>query len=339
MLATDDADRAELDQLLHGFKVSRVLGVIADLGIADKIPTDGYVTVDDLAAACAVQPEPLLRVLRMLAAFKIFRVTTHSSVAHTLRSRLLRTDTPNSMHYAARFRTAPGLWNAWGRIDVAMRGDIPHEAAWNTSRFSYLLQHPDEARVYDAMMESRNQNQHAAVAAAYDFSGAGLIADIGGGNGAALRHILSRFPTPRGLVFDREDVIDAITPEQLVQGRISTQGGSFFNSVPSGPDIYMLILVLHNWPDEDCVRILRNCHTAMSPNSLLLVGELILEPDPSIGEPISYIDDVHMMAMFGRARERTEANFRALFDQSGFSLRRIIPTASPISIIEAAPTR
>jgi hypothetical protein len=339
MLATDDADRAELDRVLHGFKVSRVLGVIADLGIADKIPTDGCVSVDDLAAGCAVQPEPLLRVLRMLAALKIFRVTTHGTVAHTPRSRLLRTDTPNSMHYAARFWTAPGLWNAWGRIDVAMRGEIPHEVAWNTSRFAYLREHPDEARVFDAMMESQPQNQHAAVAAAYDFSGARLIADIGGGNGAALRHILSRFPTPLGLVFDREDVIDAITPEQRLQGRISTQGGSFFDSVPSGADIYMLIWVLHDWPDEDCVRILRTCRTAMSPNSLLLVGELILEPDPTIGKPISYIRDIHMMAMFGRARERTEADFRVLFDQSEFSLRRIISTASPISIIEAAPTR
>jgi O-methyltransferase domain len=338
MLTTDEADRQELNLLVRGFQVSRVLGVIADLGVADKIPTDGYVTVDDLAAACAVQPEPMLRVLRMLAALKIFRVTTHGTVAHTPRSRLLRTDTPNSMHHAARFWTGSGLWNVWGMIDVAMTGGIPHEAAWNTSRFAYLRQHSDEARAFDAFMGSNPQNRLAAVAAAYDFSGAKLIADIGGGNGTALRYILSRFPEPRGLVFDIEDVIDAITPEELLEGRISTQGGSFFDSVPSGADIYMLILVLHNWPDEDCVRILRTCRTAMGRNSLLLVCELILEPDPAIGPLISYLSDLHMMAMFGRARERTEAEFRGLFDQSGFLLRRVIPTASPISIIEAAPT-
>ena len=136
-----------------------------------------------------------------------------------------------------------------------------------------------------------------------------------------------------------EDGIDAITPEQLLQGRISTQGGSFFEHVPGGADIYMLMWVLHDWPDEDCVRILRTCRKAMRPNSLLLVCEHILEADPAIGKLIGYIADVHMMAMFGRARERTEAEFRNLFDQSGFSLRRVIPTASPISIIEAAPTQ
>ena len=67
------------------------------------------------------------------------------------------------------------------------------------SRFDYLRQHPDEARIFDAMMANYPDNRHAAIAEGYDFSGAGLIADIGGGNGATLRHILTRFPTVRGL--------------------------------------------------------------------------------------------------------------------------------------------
>jgi O-methyltransferase domain len=329
-------DREELHLLLRGFEVSRMLRLIADLGVADTIPTDGHVTVQDLAASCAVLPEPMLRVLRALAAFGIFQVTAEGTVAHTSRSRLLRTDTPNSMHYAARFCTGPGSWNAWGMLDVAMKGSIPHEAAWNMDRLTYLRQHPDEARVFDAMMANFPDNRHAAVAVAYDFSSAGLIADIGGGNGAALRHILARFPAPRGLVFDREDVIDAVTPEQLMQGRIAIRGGSFFDHVPSGADIYMLIFVLHDWPDEDCVRILRTCRAAMGSHSLLLLGERMLEPDSARGRPTDYLIDVHMMTMYG-GRQRSELEFRALFDQSGFSLRRVIPTASPISIIEAAP--
>ena len=339
MLTTDHADdRQELYLLVRGLQVSSVLGVVANLGVADKIPLEGHVAVDDLAAACAVQPEPLLRVLRMLAAFKVFQVTARGTVAHTPRSHLLRTDIPNSLHQAARFFTSPGLWNAWGRIDVAMTGRVPHEAAWNTSRFAYLRQHPDEARAFDEFMANFPGNRHAAVAAAYDFSGAGLIADIGGGNGATLRYILSRFPAARGLLFDREDVVDAITSEELLQRRISAQGGSFFERVPSGADIYVLTWVLHDWPDEDCVRILRNCRAAMVPNSLLLVCEQILEADPAIGELMTYLNDLQMMAMFGRARERTEAEFRSLFDQSGFSLRSVIPTASSTSIIEAVPT-
>ena len=203
--------------------------------------------------------------LRALAAFQIFQVTADGNITHTPRSRLLRTDTPNSLHHAARFWTAPGSWKAWGMLDVAMTGGIPHEAAWNTDRFSYLRQHPDEARVFDAMMANFPDNRHAAIAAGYDFSAARLIADIGGGNGAALRHILGRFPQPQGLVFDREDVIAALQPGDLMDGRIAAQAVSFFERVPAGADRYLLVRVLHDWKDEDSLRILRNCAQPWGP--------------------------------------------------------------------------
>jgi hypothetical protein len=335
--ATSDADREELDLLLRGFQVSRMLRLVADLGVADKVPPEGHITVQELAAACAVLPEPMLRVLRALATFKIFEITEGSAVSHTPHSRLLRTDIPSSMHHAARFWTGRGSWGAWGMLDAAMTGDTPHEAAWNMGRFDYLRQHPDEARIYDGMMANFPDNRHAAIAEGYDFSGAKLIADIGGGNGATLRHILARFPSARGLLLDREDVISAIPPENLIQGRISVQSGSFFDQAPSGADIYMLVRVLHDWSDEDCVRILRTCRAAMSPHSLLLIGEQILEPDPSRGQATSYLVDIQMMAMFGRARERTEAEFRILLEQSGLSLHRVIRIASPTSIIEVRP--
>lgn len=119
-----DMVREELDLLLRGFQVSRMLRLIADLGVADKIPSEGHVTVQKLAYTCAVLTEPLLRILRSLASFQIFQLTTDGAVAHTPRSRLLRTDTPNSMHHAARFWTGPGSWHAWGKLDVAMTGGI-----------------------------------------------------------------------------------------------------------------------------------------------------------------------------------------------------------------------
>jgi hypothetical protein len=330
-------DRAELDLLLRGFQVSRMLRLVADLGIADKIGPDDVVAIDDLAGACSVLPAPLIRVLRALAAFQIFQVIEQGTIAHTPRSLLLRRETPNSMHHAARFWTAPGSWKAWGMLDVAMIGGIPHEAAWHTDRFSYLREHPDEARVFDAMMANFPDNRHVAIAAGYDFSAARLIADIGGGNGAALRHILGRFPHARGLVFDRDDVIAAMTPADLMDGRIAAQAGSFFDRVPAGADTYLLVRVLHDWSDEDCLRILRNCRAAMGADALLLLGEEILERDPARGRATAYLIDVQMMAMFGHARARTEAEFRALLDQAGFVLTRVMPTASPLSLIEASP--
>ena len=338
MSASKDREhRAELDRLIRGFQISRMLRVAADLTLADRIPRGEACAVAELAAQCAVRAEPLLRVLRALASFGIFRVSADGAIAHSALSLLLRTDTPQSLHYGAKFWAASGSWRAWGELDAALTGGVPHEAAWHMGRFEYLRRHPDEARDFDAFMAHFPDERHRALAEAYDFSGATLIADIGGGNGEALRCILERFPQARGLLFDREDVVAAIPEDARAAGRVATAGGSFLDRVPPGADVYVLMRVLHNWSDADCGRILRNCRSAMRDDARLLICEHLLEPDPGMGDPVLYLVDTQMMAMFGAARERTEAAFGALLAQSGFALRRVIATKSRISIVEAAP--
>ncbi|MDQ6629077.1 MAG: methyltransferase [Pseudomonadota bacterium] len=252
---------------------------------------------------------------------------------------LLRTDAPNSMHHGARFWTAPGSWKAWGELDAALHGGVPHEAAWNVGRFQYLREHPEEARQFDLFMANFPDNRHTALAAAYDFSGASLITDVGGGNGEALRQILARFPKPRGLVFDRPDVVEAIGDASRLSGRIDVSGGSFLDAVPAGADIYLLVRVLHDWSDEDCIRILRNCRAVLAPGCRLLIVEQILEPDPRHGRATSYLVDTQMMAMFGSARERTKSEFDELLSASDLSAQRLIPTTSAVWIIEVVATK
>jgi hypothetical protein len=334
-MATSDEDRRAVDLLIRGFQVSSMIRVVADLGIAGRIDPEETANVADLAAACGVLPEPLKRILRALVAFAIFRFETADTVAHTPRSLLLRP--PGRLHYAARFWAAPGSWRAWEFLDAALKGDVPHEAAWGQGRFAYLRGHPEEARAFDDFMANFHDQRHGAVAAAYDFSSAALVVDIGGGNGEALRHILTRYPELRGLVFDRDDVVATIPPEMLAGGRIAVSGGSFFDAIPPGADIYMLMRVLHDWPDADVSRILDRCRAAAAPGSRLLVVEALLEPDPVLGRPSEYLIDIQMMAMFGSARERSETEFRALLEKAGFALSRVLSTGSPVSILEALP--
>jgi hypothetical protein len=331
-------DRMELELLLRGFMISRMLRLVADLGLADRIAPEGEVSARDLAVACGVLEGPLLRVLRSLASLGVFRLSADGIAGHTTKSALLRTDAPDSAHYAARFWAGPGSWMAWGRLDAALTGGIPHQAAWSQGRFAYLREHPEEARAFDEMMAHFPDNRHAAVATAYDFSAARLIADVGGGNGAMLRHILARFPGPRGLVFDRPEVVATLEPEALLDGRIASAGGSFLDAVPPGADHLILSRVLHDWPDEGCARILANCRAAMAEGAVLLIVENLLEPDPLLGRPTDYLVDMQMMAMFGTGRQRSPEEFRALLAGAGFAWRRTVPTASPVSILEAVAT-
>lgn len=336
-MADPDDDRLAVDLLIRGFQVSRTIRLVADLGIADRIAPESASSIAELATASGVLAEPLLRAMRALAAFGIFRLDADGMAAHTPRSLLLRSDAPNSLHPSARFWTAAGSWRAWEALDVALHGQNPHEAAWGASRFDYLRDHPDEARIFDTFMAHFPDDRHGAIAAAYDFAGPRLIADIGGGNGETLRRILALHPAARGLVFDRADVVAAIPPEALAGGRISPHGGSFFDGVPAGADLYLLVRVLHDWPDEDVARILRSCRSAMGPKARLLVVESLIEPNPARGRPTEYLTDMQMMAMFGTARERTEAEFSRLLAAAGFVLTRAVATASSVTILEAAP--
>ena len=330
-------NHADMSLLLRSFMVARMLGVMADRGVADAVPFDGAVAIEALAATCGAQPRPLLRILRCLAAQDIFSVGPDGTVAHTGRSRLLRQDAPDSLHHAARYWTVPGIWGAWGALDTALAGAVPHEAAWGKPRYTFMREHPEEARLFDALMANFPDPRHAAIAAAYDFSGARLIADIGGGLGATLREILSRHPAPLGVLMDREDVVRAIPPDALLNGRIRLQGGSFFEAVPAGADIYLLVCVLQNWPDDDCLRILQAIRVAMPSGARLLIGETVLEPDPTRGKVEDYIMDVQMMTIFGEARIRTRDEFADLMKRSNFALTRILSTEAAGSIVEASP--
>src|SRR5262249_9365717 len=155
--------------------------------------------------------------------------------------------------------------------------------------------------IFDEMMEHFPDRRHQAIAESYDFSSHKRIVDVGGGNGAALREILKRFPASRGIVFDRSDVIAAMPKDEE---RLTGEVGSFFERVPAGADCYLLVRVLHDWGDDDCLRILRQCHAAMPPSATLLICEQLLKDDPALGTPSDYLVDTAMMTMFGHGRER-----------------------------------
>ena len=327
-------DRSTLDRLLRGFQVSRMLRLAAELSIADRIEPGHSRRVDDLAGECGVQAAPLARILRALAGSDVFAVTATGDVSHSPLSLLLRADTPNTMKHGAAFWTLPGAWNAWGSLDVALQGDVPQEVAWGVGRFDYLRGHPEEARAFDSFMAQMPDNRHAAIAASYDFSDARVIVDVGGGNGECLRQILSRFEHTTGTVFDRDDVVSAIPASATLNGRIATADGSFFDHVPEGGDVYLLVRVLHDWSDDDCLRILRTCRASMKAGAILLLGEQILDPDPT-KDPTGYLLDTMMLTMFGQARERSEHEHAELLSNAGFALQSVVSTGSPTSLIEA----
>jgi hypothetical protein len=116
-----------------------------------------------------------------------------------------------------------------------------------------------------------------------------------------------------------------------VAGRCEAVGGDFFESVPAGADAYVLKYIIHDWDDEKGVRILQNCRKAMAEEGRVLVVDHVV----AAGNKFDWgkLIDINMMVMMG-SKERTKDEFRQLFARAGLRLKRVIRTASSLSILE-----
>ena len=328
-------DFAALSAIINSYRIPRMLQLVAELGVADRIAAVQFLPVTSLASEAGILADPLLRILRALASVGIFTVDEGGMIGHSRLSLLLRTDSIPSLHHAARFFAGGSFWNAWGALDKAMHGAVPFESVFGVKYFDYLTAHPDEGQLFNQVMaDTTYADRHGAVAAAYNFSNASLIADIGGGNGALLRAILPQYPQTRGVVFDLEPVVQAIPAEARLDGRISVEPGNFFHDVMPQADIYILSKILHDWPDDQCLRILRNCRSAMAPSARLLVVERVLGPLPTAARARDYLLDIGVMVL-GGGRQRTLSEFQALLDATGFGPAHPFEAAEGSTVIES----
>jgi len=222
-------------------------------------------------------------------------------------------------------------------LETVRTGQAIFDRLYGRPVFDYLGEHPEQARIFDAAMSGVHGRAMRAMLDAYDLSGVGILADIGGGLGSNLTAALGRYPAMRGLLFDLPHVVERARPRLEaagVAGRYVVEGGDFFEKAPGGADAYLLGHILHDWDDAKAGRILDNLRRVMPARARLLVVEHVL-PDGA-GAAFGKLLDLHMMVVAG-GLERTEAEYRQLFAAHGFRLARVVPTAGDISVIEGVP--
>jgi hypothetical protein len=163
------------------------------------------------------------------------------------------------------------------------------------------------------------------------------MVDVGGGQGALLYGILSANPKLRGVLFDLPSVAASAASLRNgpIAGRCEIVGGDFFQGVPEGADAYLMRVVIHDWNDEDALKILRNCRSAIATHGKLVLVESILKPPNQ--RDVGRFNDLTMLVLAPGGRERTEPEFTELLRAAGFSLTRVIPATPLTSIIESRP--
>jgi hypothetical protein len=325
-----------LRQLLN-YNTTQMLHVAAKLGIADLL-ADGPCDAELLAARAGVHPRCLYRLLRALAALGVFEEDAQRRFRLTPVGELLRADARGSLRAFALSYGEPWWWNAWGRLLHTVRtGETAFDAAHGTGLFAFLDRDPEAAAIFHGNMTSMTQQDLQEIVTTYDFSGPGLLVDVGGGHGALVCALLGSGKRTRAMLFDQPAVVAGARARLEADGvadRCELVAGSFFESVPRGGDTYVLKDILHDWDDQRSLAILRNCRRAMGAGAKLLLVERLLPPDnePAVGKLV----DVTMMVMTG-GMERTEAEYRALLDAAGFDLRTTVFTYAGSSVLEAVP--
>lgn len=326
----------QLLQLVTGYMPAVCLHAAAKLKIADLL-AGGPKPVSQLAReAQGVHEGALYRILRGLASVGVFSEIAPRTFANTPASDLLRAGVPGSVRDIALWLGNPLHMRVFAETLYSVEtGRTALKRVTGFESFDYFKQNPADDEVFNAAMTAFSAQFAPPALEAYDFSGLGTLADIGGGHGFLLGSILQEHPDLRGIVFDQPHVVADAKPriESLgLASRCEIAPGDFFQAVPPA-DSYLMKSIIHDWDDDRAVAILKNCAAAMRrSNGKVILLELVVYPgnDPDMGKWI----DLEMLLMAG-GRERTEAEYAELFSTAGLRLTRVIRTKSPMCVIEA----
>ena len=330
------AETEQLTRMLTGVALSRAICTIGDLGVSDHIEPGAPQPVTKLAQLTRTHERSLYRLLRFTASYGVFREADDRSFDQTPLSAALRSDAEGTFRPAAQMFHR--VFAVWDGLDHAVRtGESGCVGVYGEPMFDYIGKHPDLAPVFDAGMTAFHGHETKAMLEAYDFSEIRTLADIGGGNGSLLTAVLRRYPQLRGILFDLGHVIGRAKTgirESGLEQRCSVIEGSFFESVPPGADAYLMRHIIHDWTDEQSIQILRNCHKVIPAHGRVLLVEFAV---PAANQASLGKDADMIMLTFPGGMERTDAEYQALFEQSGFRLHNVTKTRSSVCVIEGRP--
>ncbi|MBI5829474.1 MAG: hypothetical protein HZB20_08040, partial [Chloroflexi bacterium] len=312
-----------------GFANTAVFHALIKAGVIEQLREQSK-SVAELAQACGLSADMLYRTLRFAA---VNDVVTQDGDQYALTDvgRLLLKDVPGSLYMGLMLIGSEPWQKAWNNFAHTLTtGGNAFEPVMGAGFFEYLDRHPEYGAPFNQWQTILTTLAARAIVESYDFTSIGIICDIGGGQGILLKSILTANPHLRGVLYDQENVVKDHVLADLA-GRVEIQSGSFFERVPAA-EVLLMKNVLHDWSDEKCQIILSHCRQAMQPSSRLLIVERVIDsPTDFVGA----FYDLHMQVILG-GRERTENEFSLLLQKAGLKLNRIIPTKSPMKIIEAS---
>jgi O-methyltransferase domain/Dimerisation domain len=323
-------------QLLNGMHVAGAVACVAQMGIPDLLE-GGPKSAEELAKEMGADAQALYRLMRATACVGVLAEEADGKFSQTPMSKVLCSNAKPGLRNFATMYGREWHLRGWSELEYCVRtGKQAMEKIYGAHIFQFLKQHPEEGQHFHSAMTELSMIGGPAVVEAYNFEGIGSIVDVGGGHGFLLATILEKNPQMRGTLYEMAHVAEGAKegPLKRVMERCTLASGDMFASVPGGADAYIMKHIIHDWPDEKCVQLLKACRKGVNAGGRLLVVDHVIQPGNNF-EPGKFLD--LQMLVFPSGCERTEKQFRELFAAAGWKVSRIVPTVAGDSIVEGLP--
>lgn len=316
-------------QILGGMMNSFILSSLIKNEVLETIDS-GINSIDELAEKCKLDNNVLARTLRYASFIGLVNITSKEYSVSEVGCYFLK-NTPGSLYGSANFISAPPWRDSWMNFEHCLKtGNPAFDYVFSQPFFKFLDTNQEFGKPFNHYMTMMTTLVAPVVAESYNFSAFDTICDVGGGQGLLLKALLEKYHHLKGILFDMDTAVKEHVLKDAIN-RVEIVTGSFFDSIPSA-DCMVLKTVIHDWSDENAIKILTNCRKNLKPGGKILLVEQIIEEPHTL---MSLFYDLHMQVMLGGA-ERTEQEFKALFESAGLKLNRIVSTKSPMKIIEAS---
>jgi O-methyltransferase domain/Dimerisation domain len=338
------SDHEKVTDIIFGRWRSQILYAGVKLGVFDIVSSKPLSQVE-IAKELALDPEHLYRLLRALASIGLLREDHDRRFSITSMGKLLRSDNPQTLRGVVLLEEGPEHYAIWKHLTAMIRDGKQDGFVREFGQriFEYAAEHPSYAEVFNQAMSSYSANQTRWVLEAldrYDFSKIRHLCDVGGGHGHLLCSLLLSRPHLKGTILEMEQVIQdktlLWTNKMGIGGdRCNYVNGDMFNEVPSA-DGYFMKMILHDWDDKECLKILSNIQRAAPTQARLFIVEHVV-PGPETPH-FSKLFDIHMLCAL-TGKERTEEEYLALLKQAGFKhIQTHFPPSRIMAVIEAIKT-
>ena len=301
-------------------------------------------TAREVADSLAIKPEPCASFLHALAELGLLE-RKGDRWANSPLGELLTTTADVPLHTLGTWVDI--FYPMWQFLFDAMKDGTPrYEQALGTSgaeTWEALFGDPERLRLFCRFMNAYSIPIGRQIAEHFPFNDITTVLDVAGGAGGLSAQIALRHPQVNGIVMDLPPVCqiarDYIESVGLSNRFTVVPGDLFDGGYPAGADAIVLSWILHDWSDDKCRIILRNCFDALAPGGILLISEIAL---PEQGEPRRFgnIMNMHMLiACDPGAKERTESEYRLLLGAAGFDHVEVTRLSGPRDLIAARKPR